>query len=135
MPWSAGSVLTAAQLNIYLPQTWSAWTPTVTASSGTFTTVSGSGRYAQYGKTVVWSATITITTAGTAAGNVRFTLPVSAAAGLAQIGHGREASSTGAMLQVATYSAATIGEATRYDGATAIGSGRTIILSGVYESV
>jgi hypothetical protein len=134
MAWSAGAILTAAQLNTYLPQAWSTWTPTITAASGTFTTVSGAGRYIQYGKTVVWSATITITTAGTAAGAVLFTLPVNAQAALGYIGDGRETTSTGAALQVFTV-AATTGRAIRYDDTTAIGSGRTLLLSGAYEAV
>ena len=45
---------------------WTAFTPTITASSGTFTTVSGSGRYTRIGKTVTIYIEIVITTAGTA---------------------------------------------------------------------
>lgn len=134
MPWSAGATLTAAQLNTYLPQAWAAWTPTVTASSGTFTTVSGSGRYIQYGKTLLWSCTVTITTVGTAAGDVRLTLPVNAAAASAYIGNGRENTTTGAALQVFTTSAS-VASVNRYDNTSAIGASRTLLLSGTYESV
>lgn len=55
---------------------WTAWTPTVTATSGTFTSVSGSGRYKQIGKTVFGSIKINIVTNGTAAQAIAFTPPV-----------------------------------------------------------
>jgi hypothetical protein len=52
------------------------WTPTVTSSAGTFTTVTGgTGKYTQNGRTVFVRLQILITTNGTAAGNIQFTLP------------------------------------------------------------
>jgi hypothetical protein len=54
---------------------WTTYTPTVTAGSGTFTTVSATGRYKRIGKLVCVQMTITITTNGTAAANVQGTLP------------------------------------------------------------
>lgn len=131
MTWSAGAVLTAAQLNTYLPQAWSSWTPTITASSGTFTTTSGSGRFIQYGKTVLWSATLTLTTAGTATGTLLFTLPATAA-GAAAIGGGIEVTN-GLACTVFTSGAVATGSILRYDAATVIASGRTLRVSGSYE--
>jgi hypothetical protein len=54
---------------------WTSYTPTMTAQSGTFTTVSATGSYKQIGKTVFYTLEVTITTAGTAAGFIRATLP------------------------------------------------------------
>jgi hypothetical protein len=84
---------------------WTTWTPTITAGSGTFTTVSGTGRYNQMGKTVNGNYTITITTNGTAAGDVRFTLPVTAFSGInTVIGSGFESAASGTMNQIALFS-------------------------------
>jgi hypothetical protein len=57
---------------------WSAYTPTISAQTGTFTTTTTAGRYKQQGKTVCFSAQANITTNGTAAGYVILGLPVAA---------------------------------------------------------
>jgi hypothetical protein len=54
------------------------FTPTISASSGTFDSVSGSGRYIKFGKLVAWRVIVVITTVGTAAGQLRTTLPFTA---------------------------------------------------------
>jgi hypothetical protein len=59
---------------------WSTYTPTVTAGSGTPTTVTATGRYKQIGKTVIVEMDITITAIGTAAGSLLATLPVNSSA-------------------------------------------------------
>lgn len=59
---------------------WTSYTPTITSLGGTPTTVSATGRYKVIGKTVIVQAEVTITNAGTATGNVNFSLPFSAAA-------------------------------------------------------
>lgn len=58
------------------PGAWTAYTPTVTAGTGTFTTASATGRWQKIGKTVTGSVKVTITTNGTAAGYVRVTTPI-----------------------------------------------------------
>lgn len=78
---------------------WTSYTPTVTSASGSFTTVSGTGRYVQLGKLVVLMVKVTITTNGTAAGNVKVSLPVSSRASTMYVGSGREDNSTGVMTQ------------------------------------
>jgi hypothetical protein len=58
---------------------WTAWTPTITSGSGTITTVGTvEGFYQQIGRVVYGVARVTITTKGTAAGGLGFTLPVTA---------------------------------------------------------
>ena len=60
-----------------LPGQWTAWTPTITSSSGTITTVgSVGGRYVEMGKLVTCTFSVQITTKGTATGFVLLTLPV-----------------------------------------------------------
>lgn len=130
MVFVAGNVLTAAELNAI--GAWAAWTPTVTAESGTFTTVSGAGRYAQIGKTIVWEATITITTVGSATFGVKFTLPVTAQNATAHIGYGRSVAS-GAALQV-RLNATTNATILRYDDASPIGAGAVLRINGTYEA-
>lgn len=55
--------------------TWTAYTPTVTAVSGTFTTVSAAARYKRIGKLCTVHFIIVITSNGTAGSGVYFTFP------------------------------------------------------------
>lgn len=75
-----------------------AFTPTITAGSGTFTTVSAVGSFMVAGRTFFADIVITITTNGTAAVSVYATLPVTGVN--SQVGAGRENAVTGDMLQV-----------------------------------
>lgn len=54
---------------------WTSYTPTVTATTGTFTSVSATGAYKTIGRTMFIRFTVTITTIGTAAGRMLVTLP------------------------------------------------------------
>lgn len=82
---SAGGAFTVAQIDTsdLTDGSWTAYTPAVTASTGTFTTVSATGRYKRFGsagKTILLQIDVTITTAGTATGILQATLPFTAAA-------------------------------------------------------
>lgn len=114
---------------------YSTWTPTVTAGSGTFTTVSASGRYKRIlGKTIVFSLRITITTNNTAAGYVQTALPVACAnIGWYQQAVGAETSVTSKQLKVNLQSNSTNMFITNYDGTYPGGSGYTLDISGMYE--
>ncbi len=59
---------------------WTSYTPTVTSGSGSFTTVSATGKYKTIGKTTFFQIRVTITNAGTAAGVCYATLPNTAEA-------------------------------------------------------
>lgn len=61
-------------------QDWTAYTPTVTSGSGTLTSVSATGRYISNGVKCEGSAIITITTNGTGAAFISFTLPITSGA-------------------------------------------------------
>jgi hypothetical protein len=111
---------------------WTTYTPTITAGAGTITTKSATGRYKQIGKTVFVYIDITIFTNGSGSGYVNANLPVAVNASSVSILTGREANTTGTMLQgvaigtnvlIFTYN-------NLYPGA----DGYRIITSGVYEA-
>jgi hypothetical protein len=77
---------------------WTTYTPTITAGTGTYTTVSGTGRYIRIGKACLVQQQVTVTTNGTAATEVRVTLPFTGISDR-NIGAGREVNVTGNMLQ------------------------------------
>jgi len=86
--------------------TWTTYTPTVTAASGTFTSASATGKYIQIGKLVVALVKITITTNGTASSSILCTLPVTGTTTNAT-GIWRESTSTGNYGGVVTASSGT----------------------------
>jgi hypothetical protein len=114
---------------------WSTFTPTVTAATGSFTSASAAMRYKQIGKTVHFQATLTITTAGTAATAADLTLPVTAnGTGFTFIG--REDSATGNLFVARMFTTSTI----RIQGTVAspatfpVGNGYVLDFSGTYEA-
>ena len=109
---------------------WTSYTPTITASSGSFTTVSGTGLYSQIGKAILYRVAITITTNGTAAGNVLFTLPVTAAAN-DYVGTGRENAVIGVQLMSTVNN--TSGTIRKYDNTYPGGTGYQLVVTGIYE--
>lgn len=72
---------------------WTSYTPTITAGSGSFTSVSGNGKYKRIGKVCIVRIQISITTNGTAATNIQATLPFTATGD--DVGTFREGSATG----------------------------------------
>lgn len=111
---------------------WAAYTPTITAGTGSFTTVSAVGRWKQIGKLVFVQATITITTNGTAATSVKATLPATANSNAVLIARETAISGTGCFGQVdsATASVGILTGASGYPG----GNGASIRFSGCYEA-
>ena len=76
---------------------WTAWTPTITAATGTLTTVSATGYYSKIAKVVAIQLVITITTNGTGGVAIISTLPINN--NLVTIITGRETNTTGKILQ------------------------------------
>lgn len=105
-------------------------TPTITASSGTFTTVSCTLNYTKIGRAVTFTATITITTAGTAAGFIDMPVPF-AAVGVGSVS-GVEGAATAAAVNGLITNGSSSMQIYKYDGTTIIASGRTLYLSGLY---
>lgn len=113
---------------------WQAWTPTVTAATGSFTTATGAGRYTQIGKTIHYQGSMTITTIGTGTGCV-FTLPVTAqTSSNVVIGSARE-DATGGTMGIVRLASSTTGIVARYDNGNILnGSGSVVRVYGTYEA-
>ena len=75
------------------------YTPTVTASSGTLTTVTATGNYTKIGRQVTVNVSVTLTDAGSGSGALLVTLPFTAGL-FPSIGTGRENENTGTTLQI-----------------------------------
>lgn len=130
-PFTSGQVLTAAQMNS-IGEAGIAYTPTVTAGSGTFTTVSATGSYVRVNKLVFVKFIVTITNNGTAGSSVGVSLPFACGGnGGGGTGSGRETNVTGNMFNVLFTSATTISLLTPtngYPGGTGYGlSGFAIV--------
>lgn len=100
---------------------------TITAASGTFTTVSGAGTFSIDGRIVKISLSISITTNGTAAGSIIASIPFSVLG--ISIFAGRENNATGNLLQ-GVCSSSSISGIYNYDNTYPGGNGRTIHISG-----
>lgn len=112
---------------------WTSYSPTVTANTGTITTLGTvTGRSQLLGKTRLFEVDINITTNGTGAGFIRCTLPSTVAA-FPYFAFGQELNLTGALLighcQASTTNVAITTAAGAYPG----GSGARIAISGAYE--
>src|SRR5262245_27950170 len=112
------------------------YTPIITASSGTFTSVSATGGYVRCGKLAHVRILITITTNGTAAGSVLATLPFTAAGSPSfATWAGRANAVPGKMLQGIVGSSATTISIFNYDNTYPGASGESLAISGWYETV
>jgi hypothetical protein len=112
---------------------WTTWTPTATPQTGAFTTVATSGAYLAIGKLVHFSLTVSITTAGTASGTISVSLPIGTAKRSAAVfvqdfgatgtvGFGRIQPNASAIVSIL-----------KYDNSTYIGSGNSLVMTGIYE--
>lgn len=116
---------------------WTTYTPTVTATTGTFTTVSASGRFKTIGKTVFLTVLIVDTTNGTAAVVVTATLPPGlppAVNNTFMIPGFNGTANVAVMANVSTNSGGVL-NIIKYDGTFPIATGQSMWLTGVYESV
>jgi len=132
-PFTSGQVLTAAQLNAI--GEWTAWSPTVTFSTGSTTTTVAEAKYAQVNETVFWTAVITWAAVGTAANTLQITTPVTAALSGVHSGSGLDGGPS--LDSVWVYLSSTTQLASRfYDGSsiTSKGSYAIIRISGSYEA-
>jgi hypothetical protein len=113
--------------------TWTDWTPTYSAGSGSLTTITTTfARYKRLGKLVHYSISLTITNAGTGAGALQVSTPTGLdAEGFNSSGCGREAGGANNLLMV--QAVGTLIYMWRFDGSTTITTGRTIRASGWYR--
>jgi len=102
--------------------------PAISATSGAFTTASATLYWWTFGRFTYWSLKITITNAGTAAGGINVPLPFNPSVDSA--GYGRETQATGSALSIQGLTGAASLVIFRFDNATIIASGRTIVANG-----
>jgi len=96
----------------------STWTPTITAGTGTPTTVTvNAANYTKIGRVVVVNIDFSVVAIGTAAGSLTFTLPFSHSGSSIPCGAFRENVSTGNMGQI-YYGSATTASCLMYNNAT-----------------
>lgn len=121
--------------NVDGQQTWAPYTPTFASTSGTITTASATGYYYLSGKTVFFKVRASITTNGTGADALKFTLPITSKAGqLPANCSGRESATTGAMLS-GTVAAGTSSLVVRaYNNGYPGANGAVIDVTGFYEA-
>jgi hypothetical protein len=114
---------------------WVAYTPTVTATSGTITAYIAEGKYIRRGNLLTISVNVEITNNGTGAGALRVSLP-SATIGMTLGGTilaGRERAVTSAALTAYIESASSIASVLTYDGLYPGAAGAAISFAGSYE--
>lgn len=114
---------------------WSTYTPTISAQSGTITTASATGRYIQTGKIVIAEIDVIITTAGTGSLSLIVGLPVTAAA-FNYVGVGFEYQNTGKSGALMLFGATLPNTANIRDasGSTFIASGNKVAMCISYEA-
>lgn len=113
---------------------WANYTPTISASSGTITTsnaVSGSCRWAKINNIVYFTVVIQVTTKGTGAGSLRFTLPETASKDT--VAHGYE-STGGAILTALIASASNVVNVYKTNGADPLTDATFYRIVGFYEA-
>jgi hypothetical protein len=109
------------------------WTPTITADSGTFTTVTVSdARYSQINKIVQFQLSLQIVTVGTASGAFLFTPPVTPA-GKSFAASGVNASDGQALFCYFGAAGSTV-RCAKYDGSNPISAGKFYTITGTYEA-
>lgn len=114
---------------------WTNYTPTVTATIGTFTSVTGNGWYSVIGKIVHLVLQVVCTTVGTAAGNIRVTLPsgVDIKSGRIGIGNLYNITANYGGNVVGGLVNATSADCAKYDGTFPITTGQTCWMMFIYE--
>jgi hypothetical protein len=118
---------------------WTTYTPTLSSGGGslatTGTTASATGRYKQIGKTIFLQILASVTTVGTAAGQMKATLPLNSAA-FSYIGTSKESALTGKTgnAQIVGGTDATNVQALDYTGTTFWASGGAVNYGITYET-
>jgi hypothetical protein len=115
-------------------ETWSEYTPIISCGSGSFTTVSATGRYKKLGKVVHLNVVVTITNNGTAGSSVRICLPFTAASNYYVL-YGREITTTGHALVGTIISSGNYLELQDYDNAYPGANGYQLVIGGTYEAL
>lgn len=112
---------------------WTAYTSTITPSAGSLTSAVGAGRYKTIGKTCYIEIQISITTNGTASGNLSATLPNTAGAGEYRLTGGERQINGKALKGIILGGATSVTTITSYDNSYNGADGAQLNIGGVYE--
>jgi len=110
---------------------WTSYTPTITSQGGTITTKSASGIYLTVGKTVYYSISISITTAGTGTGFIKATLPSTPNFGFTGTSQNTNTTGFSGSSQIASGDPSVY--IAKYDNTTFIANGVIVVASGMYR--
>ncbi len=130
---TTGLTVTGTINSVTLDNTaWTVYSPVLTATVGTFTTTTVTGRYKQIGKTVFVQGLILITTVGSASGTALFSLPVTQNTSFDYMGSGRNMTAN-PFLSVYTI-ADSKAHIQTYNGLFPGTSGETLLIGLTYEA-
>jgi len=111
---------------------WTTYTPTVTATTGSYTTITTTGAYQRIGKTCIVRANVDVVNKGTAVGGMEVSLPFTGK-NSRQSGTGSENNTTGFSLVVLLEPSASVAIVRKYDFTTAWNNGWDNIIQVTYE--
>lgn len=106
---------------------WTSYTPTVTSSGGTITTVSAAGYYTRIGKLCVYRFSVYISNNGTGSGFIYVTAPFAAVNADYNSGAGREDAVVGFATQLTIYPNEDVVRVHKYDNSYPGGTGHRLI--------
>jgi hypothetical protein len=129
---SSLQIATTAFVHSVAETAWTSYTPTITVSSGALTTYSATGSYLVRGKICFVCYQLYITTNGTAAGTIGFSLPSTLASTVGSTFSGRERGVSGNMIQGYADASTNSLYVFTYNNLYAGGSGYIINISGFY---
>lgn len=132
---SAGAVATICTKINGVDQTtaWTPYTPTVTSTGGSITTVSiATGAYKQIGKTVLFRANVAVSNNGTGSGFLKVTLPVTANSGQVSFS-GLNSTSIANLSVIMDGTSTTLFYVATNAGAYPITVNQPLVFSGTYE--
>ena len=114
---------------------WATWTPTLTASHGTWTGSASLAKYQRFGKRVDFMILASGTTNNASVTELRFTLPVTASSTTNARGGGSIFDGAATYAAYWALNSTTVGIASNYNTSTlGSGAGRQINVSGSYET-
>ncbi len=114
---------------------WQSYTPTVTAESGTLTTVSSTGFYKLEGKICHVRIQVNLTTLGTGAGALIATLPKTGKPSTIQVLTGINSSTANTLSGIITSADATRVAVRLYNASAPLANGQVAVVEGSYETV
>ncbi len=113
---------------------WQPYSPNVSATVGSFSSLTVSASFKRIGNTVAFQVVIKINAIGTAAGSIVIPLPLPIAANAALVAVGRENATTGKMCQAYVGVGDVNMRMNFYDNTSPIADGYQFLVNGTYES-